>query len=670
MVMAVNGMVNAGTLDSWVRTHPNYWWLAGVAASPDRVLVVGDSGTVFTSDDSQIWTSRNQDARIEFGSATFGNGKFVCLANADVDAGLSERVLLHSDDGAEWTRSQPPAPFGSVRFAKDRFFGLGPNGSIHSSTDGLEWTLRYSGQVNTALSDIVHGEDLFVAVGRQGPNQSGLVLTSPDGITWTSATQLPTDSEAPGYAAAYGNGAFVVTAGYDSYALRGGRYWWSADGYHWETRYLPGTGLVGVGFGNGTFVMVGDIGRVVSSPDGKNWTSQPSGQSQHLVGVVHTGSGFVAIASQGSSELVLSDDGKIWRPWDYSRGPWLDPNRILYEKDRFIAVGDNGEGVSDGEILLSSDGTRWVPADYPSRPRRLLGLTYGKERFVAVGLGQIWISTDSQNWRLATESIPRTLHDVVCDGEQFIAVGTDERDHGFSQAVILRSTDAESWYTAVDVSDLPGIYTVTHGDGLFVGLGRETALTSPDGMTWDRHPLSPRAYLRAAAHANGLFVAVGDGVIRTSTDGRSWSYQADRRFPSFRGIFWDGGRWIASGRGEDWTHTSTLWISEDGQQWVPQLWTRPMHAVAFGNGNYVAGGMNLYQSMPLLPRLTLERTNGSQPAIRLDATPQAHLTLERSTDLRNWTPWIDVLPTGSSVSLIDPSVGARQFYRARQNPAP
>jgi hypothetical protein len=113
-----------------------------------------------------------------------------------------------------------------------------------------------------------------------------------------------------------------------------------------------------------------------------------------------------------------------------------------------------------------------------------------------------------------------------------------------------------------------------------------------------------------------------------------------------------------------------LWISEDGQSWVPQLWTKPIHAVAFGNGVYVAGGRYLYQSLPLLPRLTLERPSGSQPTIRLDATPQAQLTLERSTDLRNWTPWIDVVPTGSSVSLIDSNVGARQFYRARQNPDP
>jgi hypothetical protein len=115
---------------------------------------------------------------------------------------------------------------------------------------------------------------------------------------------------------------------------------------------------------------------------------------------------------------------------------------------------------------------------------------------------------------------------------------------------------------------------------------------------------------------------------------------------------------------------STLWVSEDGQNWVPQLWTKPMHAVAFGHGIYVAGGMYLYHSLPLLPRLTLERPSGSQPTIRLDATPQAQLTLERSTDLRNWTPWIDVVPTGSSVSLIDSNVGARQFYRARQNPDP
>ena len=58
------GFVGAGDLDRWVMTHPNYVGVSAIAASPDRILVVGDSGAVILSQEDEAWTNRNLEADV------------------------------------------------------------------------------------------------------------------------------------------------------------------------------------------------------------------------------------------------------------------------------------------------------------------------------------------------------------------------------------------------------------------------------------------------------------------------------------------------------------------------------------------------------------------------------------------------------------------------------
>ena len=62
------------------------------------------------------------------------------------------------------------------------FVAVGKNGTILTSADGITWTSRASGTTNH-LTGFDYGNSIFVAVG-----YSGLILTSTDGITWTSRT--------------------------------------------------------------------------------------------------------------------------------------------------------------------------------------------------------------------------------------------------------------------------------------------------------------------------------------------------------------------------------------------------------------------------------------------------------------------------------------------------
>ena len=96
----------------------------------------------------------------------------------------------------------------------------------------------------------------FIAVGN-----SGTILTSSDGITWTSRT--------------------------------------SAPHHH----------LFGVSHGGSTFVTVGNGGTILTSSDGTSWTSRTSGTDQELQGITYGVSTFVAV---GGNKIITSSDGTSW----------------------------------------------------------------------------------------------------------------------------------------------------------------------------------------------------------------------------------------------------------------------------------------------------------------------------------------------------------------------
>jgi photosystem II stability/assembly factor-like uncharacterized protein len=68
----------------------------------------------------------------------------------------------------------------------------------------------------------------------------------------------------------------------------------NSSNHPFTSQWLPG-----VTWSGPQFVAVGDSGVILTSPDGKTWTSQTSGTSQILRGVIWSGSQFVAVGDSG-----------------------------------------------------------------------------------------------------------------------------------------------------------------------------------------------------------------------------------------------------------------------------------------------------------------------------------------------------------------------------------
>jgi PKD repeat protein len=157
--------------------------LQDVAYDGNRYVAVGTGGTIITSPTGQPWTSRT------IGGATLravvGDGALWVVGG---DGGR----ILTSSDAVAWTPQTSPTARDIYGLAFDgrRFLAVAtnPQGSSYdviASEDGTNWSLLAQG--THRMFDITTDGQQWVMVGLSGTTvtPAGIILTSPDGATWT-----------------------------------------------------------------------------------------------------------------------------------------------------------------------------------------------------------------------------------------------------------------------------------------------------------------------------------------------------------------------------------------------------------------------------------------------------------------------------------------------------
>ena len=319
-----------------------------------------------------------------------------------------------------------------------------------------------------------------------------------------------------------------------------------------------GLSLESVAASGDLFVAVGEGGTILRSSDGNNWSAARCCDHAWFNEVIWGGGRFVAV---GHYTIVSSTDGDSW---ERSRIPNMRAsfNGVAWGNDRFVAVG------IDGAIAQSRDGLRWQRVRQRTTRASLFGIAWGGGRFVAVGNdGVIVYSADGEDWQTARDTDTATLHDVVYNGERFVAVGA---------GIILHSSDGKRW--DLSRSGLPHrewLNDVVWSGERFVAVG-DSILHSGDGDRWETATVEvegepskrPDGYVWWSGIAwNGAgFVTVGrGGAILVSGDGLHWEQASDSRtlLPELVGVAWGGERFVAVAGWPD----SMVLHSADGQRW-------------------------------------------------------------------------------------------------------
>jgi hypothetical protein len=366
-----------------------------------------------------------------------------------------------------------------------------------------------------------------------GPAITNYEYSTDNGSTWT--TPSPAISASPIFGNlglnnctsyqiklravnAFGSGAeSAAVTGTPSFSIDPG-YNWTLSSSAVDNQWLSVT------YGNGLFVAVASSGlgnRVMTSPDGITWTSRTSAVDNNWQSVTYGNGLFVAVASSGIGNRVMtSPDGINWTSRTSAvDNDWLS---VTYDSGLFVAVAATGVG---NRVMTSYDGITWTSQN-SAADNNWQSITYGNGLFVAVsainGTGnRVMTSSDGITWTSRTSAANNDWRRVIYGNGLFVAVSTSGTGNR-----VMTSSDGINWTSRISATN-NNWSSVTYGNGLFVavsggliGTGNRV-MTSPDGITWTSRTSAADNTWRSVTYGNGLFVAVaingtGKGVMTSS----------------------------------------------------------------------------------------------------------------------------------------------------------
>lgn len=293
------------------------------------------------------------------------------------------------------------------------------NVSLKVGTIATAWTLRTTPSLRTIR--VLWDGTQFVALGSNDAGND--IITSPDGITWTSRV-TPVSADLGWFALAYGNGTYVAT-GYTRHSMVS-----TNDAVTWtrhDNVFPVFVEPIGLAYGANKFVAVAFYpagGGVYTSTNGSAWSVVAGTPSGSWTSLSYAGGYFFATQGQGtpSATIMYSDDGNTWTtrtlPITISDGI------VAYNGSRYVICG----GPSATPVAYSDDLVTWTAVSLAFN-HTYTCITYGAGLFVAVSNGgvsttRIMTSHDGENWTTRT-SPSKGYEGVIYGNESFVAVSDD-----------------------------------------------------------------------------------------------------------------------------------------------------------------------------------------------------------------------------------------------------
>jgi len=493
---------------------------------------------------------------------------------------------VSSDNGSTWV---PAASHSSHIFSsltngttysfKVRAINSAGEGTaaITTATPGsIGWSYRSPLPSSNSLDDVIYVNGKYMAVG-----YNGTLLTSTDGVNWQRVQVGYETDRLTGIA--YGNGKYVIVCTASDYVAH---IYTSSDGLSWtETAAIGSHWLYGVAFGDGKFVAVGQSGKILVSPDGVVWqTINIDSMKYTLLSVAHANGKFVAVGmgsdtSKPKGGIMVSTDGEHWT--ETHSHPTYTLWDVAHGQDTFVVVG----GASSGNyyICTSTDGVSWTQRSAGVDYAQLQSVDYDGTKFVAVGRtsGTATISafaitsTNGITWSGGGNKAKSNFRAVVCNDSQYVAVsGTGD---------IYTSNNSGTSWTKRTIGTTTRLRDVAWSGNLFVAVGREGNIqTSIDGVNWSAQTSGTDEHLNKVEYLDGQFIIVGtNGTILTSSDGSTWVSRSLNTTVELQGIAYGQGHYVVGGDG-------IVRISTDGIDWTAPTGLIALRAVAYGNGRFVA----------------------------------------------------------------------------------
>ncbi|MEN9947006.1 MAG: Endo,4-beta-xylanase precursor [Pseudomonadota bacterium] len=292
------------------------------------------------------------------------------------------------------------------------YVAVGSDGTITTSIDGINWTKTSCSSCGSFVSLLYDGTK-YVSLNSVGPMAT--IFTSSDLTNWNTS-YTSNDSSVTGLT--YANSKYLVVGGQLGVASAA-RVLVSTDLSTW-TNYNPSNApftLRATTYGNGKYIVVGDLGKILVSSDAQTWSTNKNtangATTKNLNGIVYANNKFVVVGNDGTI-ISSSDDGETWSTNLIDSTVTISTfSGVTYGNGTFVAVGS-----SRTIVFSTNNGVTWTKAtigdDVMPSHYGLNAVSYGKGKFIAVGMNGITVtSTDGQNWSKANSSNTTTLKSVV-----------------------------------------------------------------------------------------------------------------------------------------------------------------------------------------------------------------------------------------------------------------
>jgi hypothetical protein len=223
---------------------------------------------------------------------------------------VGDRGMIYtSPNSVSWKKSKIcENELNAVAWSGKKLVAVGNiNGTVYVSKDGDKWD-KVQTKTDIYLNDIIWDGNKFIAVGSL--KEKGIILTSTDGLNWTSQA-----FEAGGDSLAYNS---AIAFNEKKYVLVGwGVIYTSSDCKSWtKTEIDKDQSFMDVTWGKDKFVAVGNNFSIYTSTDGSQWIKRSSDSIRVdiLRGVVWDGSKFTALGGNNKrgGTTFTSIDGIDW----------------------------------------------------------------------------------------------------------------------------------------------------------------------------------------------------------------------------------------------------------------------------------------------------------------------------------------------------------------------
>lgn len=288
----------------------NSWRMNKICWASEKFIAVGNDGVILTSKDATTWTPQTSTTSNTLWGIMWSGSNYVAVGNYN--------TILTSPDAITWKKSlssDSNEKLYGISWSGQQYVAVGHDSAqnksiIVTSPDGDTWTENSFTIAGGELQSVAWSGNLFMAVGNKTEDPCcrttlcmcgvhPVIITSPDGITWTDQSPISSSIYTGISDVSWDGSQFILVSGYRvASSLNGTILSYKDNVTDWMKR-VTFTGKKYIGIGNR--VGVGDVAYASDTP--LDWYNKNNGGIMEPIGaftdIVWSGEKYVVTGTHG-----------------------------------------------------------------------------------------------------------------------------------------------------------------------------------------------------------------------------------------------------------------------------------------------------------------------------------------------------------------------------------